>query len=69
MSVNLVLVIKRTNFKDYKENMKIILGYIDFDLMLRINNLRSLVSIKRGDYEKWDLTNYISLMIIKHDIH
>jgi len=40
--------------------MKIILDYIDFDLVLRINNLLSLVPINKGDYEKWELTNYIN---------
>jgi len=45
-----------TNFEDWKENTKIVLGYMDLDLALRIEKPHSLTDFnssgERRDYEK-----------------
>ena len=70
--MNLVPVLNGANFKDWKENMQIVLGCIDLDLTLRIEKLSSPIdsstSEQRKLYEKWDHSNHMSLMIIKRDI-
>jgi len=40
--VNLVLVLNETNFKEWKENMKIAFGRMNLDLALRIDKPHSL---------------------------
>jgi len=35
-NLNSVPVLKGENFKDWKENMQIVLGYMDLDLALKI---------------------------------
>jgi len=60
------------NFKEWKENMKIVLGCMDLDLALRIEKLPSPTdsntSEQRKLHEKWDHSNHMSLMIIKRGI-
>lgn len=57
---------------DGKENMKIVLGCMDFDLALRMEQppspTESSTSRKRKDYNKWYCSNRMSLIIIKRDI-
>jgi len=52
--------------------MEIVLGCMDLDLALRIEKppspTDSSTSEERKDYEKWNRSNRISLMIIKRDI-
>ncbi|XP_027364638.1 uncharacterized protein LOC113871737 [Abrus precatorius] len=71
-SLNSVPVLNSTNFKDWKENMQIVLGCTDLDLALRIEKPSSLTdsstSEQRRLHEKWDHSNRMSLMIIKHGI-
>ena len=58
-----------TNFKVWKENVEIVLGCMDLDLALRIEQPASLtVASSPNDsknFEKWDRSNRMSLMIIK----
>ena len=68
-NLNSVTVLNGANFKDWKENMQIVLGYTDLDLALRIEKppspTDSSTSEQRKLHEKWDHSNRMSLMIIK----
>jgi len=49
--VNSVTILNGTNFKDWKENIEIILGCMDLDLALRTEQpllLRRIVLLNRG---------------------
>ncbi|XP_028215184.1 uncharacterized protein LOC114397313 [Glycine soja] len=71
-NMNSVSILNGTNFKDWKENMQIVLGCMDLDLALRIEKPPSLTdsstSEQRKLHEKWDHSNRMSPMIIKHGI-
>ncbi|XP_073227056.1 uncharacterized protein [Cicer arietinum] len=74
ISANLssIPVLNGTNFKEWKENILIVLGCMDLDLALRIDRPStpkdSSSSEEKLEYEKWDRSNRISLMIIKRSI-
>ena len=61
-----------TNFKDWKENVMIVLGCMDLDLALRIERPADLTdkssTEEKRDMEKWDRSNRMSLMIMKRGI-
>lgn len=65
-------VLNGTNFKEWEENILIVLGCMDLDLALRIDRPStpkdSSSSEEKLEYEKWDRSNRISLMIIKRGI-
>ncbi|XP_042472111.1 uncharacterized protein LOC122054739 [Zingiber officinale] len=71
ISANLssVPILNGTNFKDWKENILIVLGCMDLDLALRIEQPTAPTDTSsselRAKYEKWDRSNHMSLMIIK----
>ena len=71
-NLNSVAVLNGTNFKDYKENVVIVLDCMDLDLALRIeqppSSTDSSSSKEKEFYEKWEPSNRTSLMIIKHGI-
>ncbi|XP_017438347.1 uncharacterized protein LOC108344414 [Vigna angularis] len=71
-NLNSVSVLNGTKFKDWKENIEIILGCMDLDLTLRIEKPPSLkyssTSSERREYEKLDRSNRMCLMFIKRDI-
>ena len=71
-NINSILMLNGTNFKDLKENILIILSCMDLDLALRIEQPISLTDVSspddRKNFEKWDRSNRMSLMIIKHGI-
>ena len=71
-NLNSVPVLNGNNFKDWKENMMIVLGCMDLDLSLRMDEPTSLTDASSADdrriYEKWDRSNRMSLMIIKRGI-
>lgn len=66
------MVLSGENFKDGKENIEIVLGCVDLDLELRMrkppSHMESSTSELRKDYEKWDRSNRMSLVIIKSGI-
>ncbi|KAF1888669.1 hypothetical protein Lal_00036708 [Lupinus albus] len=68
----LVPVLNGTNFEDWKKNMEIVLGCMDLDYALRVEQppppLESSTSEERKDYERWERSNCMCLMIIKRDI-
>ncbi|CAJ2635047.1 unnamed protein product [Trifolium pratense] len=71
-NLNSVPVLNGANFKDWKEDMKIVLGCMDFDLALRkeqpTSPTETATSEQRAYYEKWDRSNRMCLMIIKRGI-
>ena len=71
-NLNSVPVLNGSNFKDWKENILIVLGCMDLDLSLRMDKPASLTDASSLDdkrnYEKWDRSNRLSLMIIKRGI-
>ena len=71
-NINSILMLNGTNFKDWKENILIVLSCMDLDLALRIEQPTSLTDASslddRKNFEKWDRSNRMSLMIIKRGI-
>ncbi|KAL2524684.1 hypothetical protein Adt_09738 [Abeliophyllum distichum] len=71
-NINSIPMLSGSNFKDWKENVLIVLGYMDLDLALRIEKLASLTDASspddRRNFEKWERSNRMSLMIIKRGI-
>ena len=71
-NVNFVLILNGTNFKDWNENIEIILGCMNLDLALRtkqpLTPTTSSTLEDGRDYEKCDRSNRMSIMIIKRDI-
>ena len=61
-----------TNFKSWKENVLIVLGVLDLDLALRVDQPDPLThdstSDQKREMEKWERSNRISLMIMKRAI-
>ena len=61
-----------TNFKEWQENILIVLGVMDLDLALRINRPTEVTeessSHSKREMEKWVRSNRISLMVMKHAI-
>ncbi|XP_058754566.1 uncharacterized protein LOC131627727 [Vicia villosa] len=70
--MNSVPVLNGENFKDWKENILIVLGCMDLDLALRMEQppspTDSTTPEEKKNYEKWDRSNRMSLMIIKRGI-
>ncbi|CAI9783672.1 unnamed protein product [Fraxinus pennsylvanica] len=56
-------------FRGWKENTQIILGYVDLDLTLRTEQPAVLMdksfANEKEDFDQWDRSNRMSLMIIK----
>ncbi|XP_060960785.1 uncharacterized protein LOC133031320 [Cannabis sativa] len=71
-NLNSVPVLNGNNFKDWKENIFIVLGCMGHDLALRMDRPTPLTDTstfeQRRIYEKWDRSNRMSLMIIKRGI-
>ena len=65
-------MLNRSNFKEWKENVLIILGCMDVDLALKIEQSASLIAEGSSDdkknFEKWEHSNRMRLMIIKRGI-
>ncbi len=61
-----------TNFKAWKENVQIILGCMDLDLALQSDKPATLIVAsspeEKRDFERWDRSNRLSLMIMKSAI-
>ena len=61
-----------TNFKKWKEHIIIVLGCMDLDYALRVDRPSNLTSAstaeQRSTMEKWERSNRMSLMIMKHSI-
>ncbi|CAM8877186.1 unnamed protein product [Rhodiola kirilowii] len=71
-NLNNILMLNGTNFKDWKENIMILLGCMDLDLALREPKTDAITSTssKSGQVYKgtWERSNRLSLIIIHRDI-
>ena len=71
-NVNNILVLNGTNFKKWKEHIIIVLGCMDLDYALRKDHPADLTGAsttkQRAAIEKWERSNRMSLMIMKHTI-
>src|SRR5436189_2244746 len=60
-NANNIPILNGANFKDWKENMLIVLGCMDLDLALRTEQPPSLTPAstpdQRKDFEKWERSN------------
>ena len=72
-NMNKVQVLNGINFKDWNENMEIVLGCMDLDLALRMNQHPSPMefgtSEQRKDYEKWDRSNRMSHGLVCSEVN
>ncbi|RDY10626.1 hypothetical protein CR513_04824, partial [Mucuna pruriens] len=67
--INSILVLNGTNFKVWKEAVEIILDYMHLDLALRVEKpIPTLDNLQDVKIEKWERSNRICLMIMKHSI-
>lgn len=72
VNANNIPILNGSNFKDWKKNVLIILGCMDLDLVFQTGQ-PSLLKTKstsnaRRYFEKWECSNRLSLIMIKHDI-
>ncbi|XP_062085614.1 uncharacterized protein LOC133791711 [Humulus lupulus] len=71
-NINSIPMLNGTNFKDWKRNLLIVLGCMDLDHALRDEQLAPLTKEstrdEKMDFERWDRSNRMSLMIMKHSI-
>ncbi|KAL6334689.1 hypothetical protein AAG906_021246 [Vitis piasezkii] len=71
-NVNNIPMLNGTNFKKWKEHVIIVLGCMDVDYALRVDHPSDLTSAstieQRSTMEKWERSNRMSLMIMKHSI-
>ena len=71
-NINSIPMLHGTNFKSLKENVLIVLGVLDLDLALQVDQLDPLThestSNKNREMEKWERSNRMSLMIMKRAI-
>ena len=67
--VNGIPMLNGSNFKIWKENVEIVLDCIELDLALRMERLTStLENLNEANIEKWERSNRLSLMLMKHSI-
>ncbi|KAH6815644.1 hypothetical protein C2S51_020464, partial [Perilla frutescens var. frutescens] len=61
-NTNNILLLNGSNFKDWKDNILIILGCMDLDYSLRVNKPASLMDASSADekwnFDKWDHLNH-----------
>ncbi|KAK6140498.1 hypothetical protein DH2020_025779 [Rehmannia glutinosa] len=71
-NTNNIPMLNGSNFKDWKENIMIILGCMNLDYALRVEQPLYLIDAssveEKWNFEKWEHSNRISLMIIKRGI-
>ncbi|CAH9088342.1 unnamed protein product, partial [Cuscuta europaea] len=71
-NINSIPVLNGTNFKEWKENVMIVLGCMDLDLALRTEKPAPLKDTstlaEKREMERWERTNRMSLMIMKRAI-
>ncbi|KAL5804970.1 hypothetical protein ACOSQ3_031770 [Xanthoceras sorbifolium] len=71
-NLNSIPMLNGTNFKNWKENVLIVLDCIDINLALRTEQPPPLTdenfTEERRNFEKWDGSNHMSFMIMKRDI-
>ncbi|RVW44514.1 hypothetical protein CK203_083065 [Vitis vinifera] len=69
-NVKNISMLNDTNFKKWKEHVIIVLGCMDLDYALREDRPSDLtdasIAEQRSTMEKWERSNRMSLMIMKH---
>ncbi|XP_068638537.1 uncharacterized protein [Aristolochia californica] len=62
-------MLSRTNFKAWQDTMEIVLGCMDLDLALRVEQpISTPDNLNEVKIEKWERSNRMCLMIMKHSI-
>ncbi|KAH7853168.1 hypothetical protein Vadar_034170 [Vaccinium darrowii] len=71
-NLNNIPTLTGSNFAKWKEHVSIVLGCMDLDYALRVDEPAKLTDNSTAEeksiYEKWERSNRMSLMIIKHSI-
>ena len=71
-NMNSIPVLNGTNFKSWKENVLLVLGCMDLDYAIRKERPASLTdessTTDKLNFEKWERSNRLSLMMVKHNI-
>lgn len=71
-NMNSIPVLNGTNFKSWKENVLLVLGCMDLDYAIRKEQPASLTdessNTDKLNFEKWERSNRLSLMMIKRSI-
>ncbi|XP_012482949.1 uncharacterized protein LOC105797536 [Gossypium raimondii] len=71
-NINSIPMLNETNFKEWKRHLLIVLGCRDIDLALREEQPAPLTTENNPDverdFERWDHSYCMSLMIMKHNI-
>ncbi len=71
-NINNVPMLNGSNFKDWIDNIMIILGCMDLNYTLQVEQPASLTAESflddKKNFEKWERSNRVSLMIIKRNI-
>ena len=71
-NLNSIPVLNGSNFLKWKEHVNIVLGCMDLDFALRVDEPPKPTEFSTADqktnYEKWERSNRMSLMITKHSI-
>ena len=71
-SLNGIPVLNGTNFEKWRDHVTIVLGFMDLDYALRTDEPlaitdKSIVE-EKANYEKWERSNRMCLMVMKHTI-
>ena len=71
-NLNNILVLNGSNFAKWKEHIIIVLGYMDLDYALRVDEPLMITKNSSADVnttdERWECSNRMCLMIMKHSI-
>ncbi|XP_060210850.1 uncharacterized protein LOC132637837 [Lycium barbarum] len=71
-NMNNIPVLNGTNFKKWKEHIMIVLGSMDLDFVLRFDRPADLnetsTNAQKAAYEKWERSNFMSLIVMQHSI-
>ena len=71
-NINSIPMLNGSNFKEWKENLSIVLGVMDLDLALRVDSPAPVTDLSTSDqkreFERWERSNRICMMIIKRAI-
>ena len=71
-NINSIHMLNGTNFNEWKRHLLLVFGCINIDIALREEQPIPLTAkntpyVKRN-FERWDRSNLLSLMILKHNI-
>ena len=71
-NINSVPMLNGSNFKEWNENLSIVVGVMDLDLALRVDSPAPVTDLSTSDqkreFERWERSNRMCMMIIKRAI-